>query len=480
MTSFPTMARVGFLDSSWAFWTILFAATVLGVGLRLYGLENPSFWVDEFFTIARAGNEPSSWTREFGYLPTRAILWLQGTELDRIGLANISEWKQLGVTEWGARLGPCLIGALSIPILGIAARPVVGGSAATVAAMLLALAPWHIYWSQMARYYTTQFLFANLFLLGFAWGVTTGSLRALAWGAAAAVLAYLAHPTALLMVGVCAGCLALAWALRVPHLARLRAGVALGAAMATCLGVYVLGETTSVRWGGDAISFSTQDWDPSLTVLVLGTALRIDLVVAAVAALWAVSLVRARNPIGALLAAVAILSPFSFFVLKFWFPIGPRYYFFSFFAWTLLAGLWAAEIDRQLSPTWGRLAGTTGAAALLASVSFGAYLYASDGAGARARWREAYSYILQHGAPNDPVFAEAGGFQAQYYMGREAAPFPGTAAEVASLAPGSWLVHRTQGAQPPVHSDLLEVKARYEIPSKPWSWVLYVMQVPPR
>ena len=44
------------------------------------------------------------------------------------------------------------------------------------------------------------------------------------------------------------------------------------------------------------------------------------------------------------------------------------------------------------------------------------------------------------------------------------------------LAPGSWVIHRVRGVRAPLYGEVLDVKARYEIPSKPWSWVLYVMR----
>jgi hypothetical protein len=212
--------------------------------------------------------------------------------------------------------------------------------------------------------------------------------------------------------------------------------------------------------------------------LVLGTVNRIGLVVAAVAAFSAPALVKSRNPIGVLLCAVAIASPLSFFALKSLFPIGPRYYLFSLLSWLLLVGLWAAEVDRRLGSTWGRLAGITGLVALVTSVGFSAYLYALDGAGERERWRETYEFVRRHSDPDDSVIAGAGRFQAQYYLGREADPLPQTAAEFAALAPGSWVVQRRRGREPPLHDDLLEVEARFDIPSKPWSWVLYVTRVP--
>jgi hypothetical protein len=66
---------------------MLVVATVLGAGLRLHGLEKPSLWVDEFFTIARAGSEDLHWINAFGYPPTRFSLWLHGAELRTSGRA---------------------------------------------------------------------------------------------------------------------------------------------------------------------------------------------------------------------------------------------------------------------------------------------------------------------------------------------------------------------------------------------------------
>ena len=47
------------------------------------------------------------------------------------------------------------------------------------------------------------------------------------------------------------------------------------------------------------------------------------------------------------------------------------------------------------------------------------------------------------------------------------------------VPPGSWVVHRSRGERPPPYDEPLQVKARYEIPSKPWSWVVYVLRVGP-
>jgi hypothetical protein len=470
-------AGTGVLEHPATFWLALVLATAVGAWVRFTSLEAPSLWVDEFFTIARAGRDPLHWTSALGYLPSRFTLWWQDAELARIGLDNVEQWRELGVTELGARLGPCFVGLLSIPILGLLARPVVGGGVAAVATLLLAVAPWHLYSSQMARYYTTQFLFANVFLLLFARGASTGSRLALGGSLVACVLTYLSHPTALVGVGICAGWLLLARLARAEGIAFLPAALTLAACFGGCAIVYLFREMAGGEWKG-LESFSGQDWDPSILVLALGTAQRVDLVVGGVAALSAWGLLRARHPIGVLLAAVALLSPLGYFVLKAVFPIAPRYYFFCLYAWLLLAGIWAVEIDRRIGAAWGPLAGVSGAVALLASVGTGAYLYLLDGAGHRERWRDAYAVVGSQREPRDHVVAHTSGMQARYYLGPgvpiEPSARPGDAQE---LAAGTWIVLRDKLPLPARYSGM-ELHAQLSIAAKPWSHTVFVLRVP--
>lgn len=476
MTPEPT-TRSGPLETSWAFWTMLAAATVLGAALRLHGLEKPSFWVDEFFTISRAGRGELLWTDALGYLPTRLSLWLHGADLGRIDLLNIVEWPGLGVSELAARLGPCWVGILTVPILGLLARGVVGSGVAGASALLVAITPWHLFSSQMARYYTTEFLFANVFVLFFARGLRSGRMADFAIASAAGVLAYLSHATALFLVGASIAALGIAWLARVPWPQLGRSLAALTLITGTCLLVLVYKEVVSEAPRGLG-PFSTQSWDPPLLTLVLGTALRIEPVIL-MAGLGAIIVaLRRRDAAWILVSAIALFVPIGVLVLKPVFPVAPRYYFPCFFAWALLAAMWSVEIGRRLTASAGALAGVTGLSVLLVAVGFNAYLYVRDGSGARERWRDAYGYVQRHGDPKDLVFAGAGGFQSQYYLGREVVSELPSASQLASLAPGTWLIQRRRGAEPPDYGDLLEVKVRYEIPSRPWSWVLYVMRVP--
>jgi predicted membrane-bound mannosyltransferase len=158
-----SMARGGLLERSWAFRTIVVVATALGAALRLYGLD------------------------------------------------NIAQWQALGVSERAARLGACWVGIATVPILGFLTRTVAGASA-----LLLAITPWHLYWSQMARFYTAKFLFTSVFILLFARGMQTGRKSCFAIASAAVLLAYFSHPTAIFVLGACIAGLGIAWIARAP------------------------------------------------------------------------------------------------------------------------------------------------------------------------------------------------------------------------------------------------------------------------
>jgi hypothetical protein len=299
------------------------------------------------------------------------------------------------------------------------------------------------------------------------------------------------------MIGACLAVVLLGWITRapVPHLARGARWLALLVAVFALIALSrefellvhgdpdapaVAGPIESPGQSGWIGDKTRQSWGPPIRELVLSTVQRVEPITFVVGVLWAWVAVRRRDPFGILASAVALGVPAGVIGLAILFPIGPRYYFPCFFAWALLAAMWAVEVDRRLAASAGRLAGLTGALALSVAVGFSAFLYARDGAGARLRWREAFALVEQQGGAEAPVLRSGeGDFQAQYYFGRE---LPGLRpdTDVAALAPGTWVIHRTRGSRPPIHADLLEVKARLETPSKPWSWVLYVLRVPAR
>jgi 4-amino-4-deoxy-L-arabinose transferase-like glycosyltransferase len=77
----------------------------------------------------------------------------------------------LGTSEWSARLFPAFIGMISIPILYFPIKRLFGPSVAILSSGLLAVSPWHLYWSQNARFYSLLLLFYSLALLYLVMGI---------------------------------------------------------------------------------------------------------------------------------------------------------------------------------------------------------------------------------------------------------------------------------------------------------------------
>lgn len=123
----------------------------IGAVLRFYKLGEWSFWGDEMFTVG--GREDG-----FNYTFLRQSLSL---ELIRVTV-NL-----LGTNEWNARLVPALIGVISIPGLYFPIRKMFNPTASLAAVLFLAVSPWHLYWSQNARFYVALLLFYNLALFAF-------------------------------------------------------------------------------------------------------------------------------------------------------------------------------------------------------------------------------------------------------------------------------------------------------------------------
>jgi mannosyltransferase len=130
---------------------LLAAVTLLAAGLRFYRLGEWSFWIDEIITVT-ASAYIADWP------PARLPLYLVFT---RVAL------ELFGTAEWSARLAPALAGVLAIPVLYFLSRRLFGPAVALIATVLLALSPWHLFWSQNARFYTLLLLFYTLGLLLF-------------------------------------------------------------------------------------------------------------------------------------------------------------------------------------------------------------------------------------------------------------------------------------------------------------------------
>jgi 4-amino-4-deoxy-L-arabinose transferase-like glycosyltransferase len=153
------------LDNSYFQYGLLLFITLLGAILRFYKLGDWSFWIDEVFTINRAQVHYGTMDAVIANIPP-ARNWIP---LSIIFIAGVLEI--IGVSEWSARLIPAIVGVVSIPLLYFPTKRLFGWQAAVVAALLLAFSPWHIYWAQNARFYTSLLLLSTLAVFSFYYGI---------------------------------------------------------------------------------------------------------------------------------------------------------------------------------------------------------------------------------------------------------------------------------------------------------------------
>lgn len=136
----------------------LILVMLFGLGFRLARLGQWSFWIDEILTINVARDltvnfieRPFFALREFPLTAFMIRLFMDETN----------------VTEWNARLGPALIGSVTAPILFFPVRKMFNTGVAAMTAVLIVISPWHIFWSQNARFYILMLLLYTLALYFF-------------------------------------------------------------------------------------------------------------------------------------------------------------------------------------------------------------------------------------------------------------------------------------------------------------------------
>jgi len=137
---------------------LLAAITLLALALRFYKLGQWSFWIDEIFTINHAQAHFSSLALIFQHIPPHRN-WIPLSVIATASVLNLA-----GTSEWSARLVPALIGIISIPLLYFPVKQLFGVRVGLIMALLLAVSPWHLFWSQNARFYTALLLLYTLAL----------------------------------------------------------------------------------------------------------------------------------------------------------------------------------------------------------------------------------------------------------------------------------------------------------------------------
>lgn len=177
------------------YWGLAGLAVIVlsGVLLRAFALDSWSLSDDEWYTydhalrigeVAYSKLQPSIRSYPAIYFLTHlSLAWFDDIEL-------------------AVRFFPCILGIASLPLFFMIASRMGGRSGAFLAILILILSPWHIYYSQMARFYTGAFLFDMLALFFLYRGIWKPSLGSVWAGASFLALAVLFHPSsAFLLLG---------------------------------------------------------------------------------------------------------------------------------------------------------------------------------------------------------------------------------------------------------------------------------------
>ncbi len=116
---------------------------ILALLLRLYGLGDKPFWLDEVASLHRAtANVPglvADALHNNHYPSYFVLLWMVA---------------KIGTSQWLLRLPSALFGAIAAALAGAVGRRVAGAPAGAVAGLLMALSPFEVQFGQEARSYT--------------------------------------------------------------------------------------------------------------------------------------------------------------------------------------------------------------------------------------------------------------------------------------------------------------------------------------
>jgi mannosyltransferase len=184
---------------------LLAGIVLIAAALRFYKLGDWSFWIDEIFTINRAQAHVNIQTiLDYWWQPSTSTI-ITGFTL-----------RHFGVSELTSRLPTAVVGVISIPVVYLLLKRVLGSGVAMLSAFLLATAPWHLYWSQNARYLVMLLVFYISASFAFFWAIENDRPRYLLVFVLFLFLALGERLTAAFLVPVIAIYLVALWLLPIP------------------------------------------------------------------------------------------------------------------------------------------------------------------------------------------------------------------------------------------------------------------------
>lgn len=377
-------------------WLTVLIITLAAAALRLYRLGDWSFWVDEIFTL-----EDIFGGGKFGQY--HGMTYPLSYFLISLSVGYY------GMSEWSARLIPAVIGIATPAMVYFLARKSFGELPAIIAAAIIAISPWHLYWSQMARFYTMTLFFSTASLLALYRGMEDNKRSYVAAAGILMALAAASHYSAFLIIGAIAIYIGLIYLLRWQRPGGLNllnaliflAPFIIGAILVlpkafSLLSTYAAGHPTGthivnpVKAAGYMVFSISYRLEPVIAVLaVIGACMQI-----------------ARRDRGALALTCAVVVPALFLVVAgIMSHAENRYAFIILPAAALLAGIAVSALIKIVREKNRILAFALPVIIALPLLQHNASYFSSVSNGERWNYRAAADYLRTHAKRGEVVYS---------------------------------------------------------------------------
>ena len=402
------------VNKPWMHFVWLFLITTFAAALRFYKLGVWSFWIDEIYTVNHATAHFSNPALILDNIPP-ARNWIPISIILTAQILNI--W---GITEWSARLASTLIGVLTIPALYIPTQKIFGKHVALVAVLLLAISPWHLFWSQNARFYTSLLLFYSLALYSFHVGIEEDKPKYLLLFFLLVYLAASERLTALFIFPVVLIYLGALWVFKFERPRGLNyrnlAITFLPAILGFIVEIFFRLARGESRFFADFTWFTQHQIDDPFRLLVfIGNNIGIPLVV--LSAFSGIHLIVKKDRSGLLMTVSAFAPLIMLVILNLFIFTKDRYIFITLFNWIILAAIGLKEVIFRLKDHHRWLA----IGFFFIFLAHGAndmLLYYQANHGNRLPWKSAFATVKEQIGKDDVIVSfwpELG----LYYLDRE-------------------------------------------------------------
>lgn len=398
----------------WMQYVWLGLITLLAAALRFYKLGEWSFWFDEIFTINRASSQYSDLYGLIRHLPPAAT-WTPPSFIFTGFVMNA-----LGTSEWSSRLVPAVIGIISIPIIYFPTKKEFGTAVGLISVLLLAVSPWHIEWSQNARFYSSLMVLYMLAAFAFYYAIENDQPVLIYLFLILLYFAASERVTALLLVPVVIIYILLLKILPFEKPAGLRlrnlrilflAGVA-----------FILYETYQLISTGNsnllnAFLIFSPDRGPDPARLLSSILFNTGIPVVCLAFFGGIYLLLKRSRSGLFLFLGAVIPIGLLLVANSLMYTDERYVFITLPSWIILGAVATKEIFSE-TRSQSRVLAAAVLALLLANAAYGNLLYFFETNGNRLDWRGGFELIQEKSVDGD-LFVSYWPDLGTYYLGKD-------------------------------------------------------------